>query len=342
MNFIAIHSLLLLWLIPVIILLYIYAYKKRKQALQFLADKTQWGQLTSTINKNIRVYKIIIIILAFSALVVALARPTWGEKQVQEVSQSGRDLIFLLDVSRSMLATDIKPNRLERAKIAIRDVLATRHGDRVALIAFAGDNTILCPLTLDYGFFKLMLDDAGPHSVGKGGTLMGDALRMVMRDVIDKQDSKYKDIILITDGEDHESFPIEAASEVGKRGITLYTIGLGSDTMGARVPVNDERHQRNFVKYGGQEVWSKLNPDTLRQMANATPNGRYLNVGTGAIDLGEVYNELSRTAEKTILGKEKIALAKERFQIFLALALLLLCIEMLISDKSKAKQTEAQ
>lgn len=332
MTFLSDKTLLLLWLVPILIGLYIYAYKQRKKTLLRFADPAQFSKLNAPINHRHRFYKASLIILTCVALIFALSRPSWGKRTQESVKQRGRDLIFMLDVSRSMLATDIKPNRLERAKIAIKDILPHLTGDRVALVVFAGDNTLLCPLTLDYGFFKLMLDDAGPHSVGKGGTLIGDALRMILADVIDEQDTKYKDIILITDGEDHESFPVEAAAEAGKRGIRLFAIGLGDEVEGQRVPINDERNQHSFVKHNGQEVWSKLNPTTLRQMANATPSGRYLNVATGAVDLGEVYKTLIASTEKTETGIDKMTVSEERFQLFIALAIFLLILEMLLSS----------
>jgi len=208
-------------------------------------------------------------------------------------------------------------------------------GDRVGLIAFAGTAVIKCPLTLDYGFFRMMLKNIAPESVSRGGTMIGDALRTALDQVFDDAENQYKDIILITDGEDHDSFPKEAAAEAGERGIRLIAIGIGDENEGRRIPVTDESGNRTFLKYKGQEVWTRLDADTLRQMVNATPGGRYLNVATGTIDLGDVYMKLVASAEKKALQSETVKRYEEKFQIFLAVMMGLLVLEMLISERKK-------
>ena len=216
-----------------------------------------------------------------------------------------------------MLAEDLAPNRLERAKLAIVDTIERLEGDRVALVAFAGTAVIKCPLTLDYGFFRLALSDISPESVTRGGTLIGDALRKTMDEVFDERQTEFRDVILITDGEDHESFPVEAATQMGERKIRLLAIGLGDEEQGRRIPVTGRGGRKTFLQYAGQEVWTKLDGDTLRQMVNATPGGRYLNVSTGAIDLGDVYVKLIAGARKTELGSTEIERYEEKFPDFL-------------------------
>jgi Ca-activated chloride channel family protein len=267
-------------------------------------------------------------------VVAALTRPAWSPKP-EKVERKGRDIVFVLDVSRSMMAEDLKPNRLERAKLSIRDLVEQLEGDRVALVAFAGASAVKCPLTQDYGFFRMMLDDTGMESIGRGGTLIGDALRKTIDEVYSDRLKRYKDIVLITDGEDHDSFPEEAAKEAGERGIRLIAIGLGDEQEGQRIPVLNERGERTFLRYRGEEVWTRLGADTLRKMVEATPGGRYLNVATGTFDLGAIYRDLVADAEKRELESTTIHRYEEKFQIFLGAAILLLLAEMVVSERRK-------
>ncbi len=211
-------------------------------------------------------------------------------------------------------------------------------GDRVGLVIFAGTSSVKCPLTLDYGFFRLMLEDVTTDSISRGGTLIGDALRNVLDTVFDDQLKEYKDIVLITDGEDHDSFPVEAAETAGEKGVRLIAIGLGDENEGRRIPVTDGNGRRTFLKHDGQEVWSRLDADTLRKMVNVTDGGRYLNVATGTFDLGEIYLQLVASAEKKDLESKTIERYEERFQIFLALALACLSLEFVLSDRSRKKE----
>ena len=334
-----IEMLYLLWVIPLLAGVYLYAAHRRGRALRRFADADLLGQINTMVNAGRRRWKAALVLGAFAFAVVALARPAWNPV-AEEIERQGRDVVFLLDVSKSMLAEDLAPNRLERAKLAILDNIERLQGDRVALIAFAGTAVVKCPLTLDYGFFRMALEDISPDSVSRGGTLIGDAIRKALDEVFDKQAKEYKDVILITDGEDHESFPVEAAADAGRQGVRLIAIGLGDENQGRRIPITDSSGRKTFVKYQGQEVWSKLDGDTLRQMVNATPGGRYLNVATGAIDLGDVYVKLIAGAEKTTLGSTTIERYEEKFQILLGIAFLLLCLEMIAREgKRESEQT---
>jgi Ca-activated chloride channel family protein len=265
---------------------------------------------------------------------VALAGPQKGYEW-RDVKRKGIDILFAVDTSRSMLAEDLTPNRLERAKLSIRDLVEQLEGDRVALVAFAGTSAVKCPLTQDYGFFRMMLDDTGMESISRGGTLIGDALRKTIDEVYSDRLKRYKDIVLITDGEDHDSFPEEAAKEVGERGIRLIAIGLGDEQEGQRIPVINERGERTFLRYRGEEVWTRLGADTLRKMVEATPGGRYLNVATGTFDLGAIYRDLVADAEKRELESTTIHRYQEKFQLFLGAAILLLLGEIVVSERKK-------
>jgi Ca-activated chloride channel family protein len=331
-----------LWAIPALAGVFVYAAWRRRLSLEHFAESRLLASLNPLTSAARRRIKAALVLCAFAFLVVGLARPAWNPIP-QTVRRQGRDVVFLLDVSRSMLAEDLVPNRLERAKLAIADTIDKLQGDRVALVAFAGTAVVKCPLTHDYGFFRLALDDIAPESVSRGGTMIGDAIRKTLDAILDAQDAQFQDVILITDGGDQESFAVEAARTAGERGIRLIAIGLGDEVEGRRIPVTSESGERTFLTYQGQEVWSKLDADTLRSMVNATPGGRYLNVATGAIDLGDVYLKLVASSERRAFEEQTSERYEEKFQIFLAVAFVLLCVEMVLRDQrrvpAKSKQS---
>jgi len=334
MNDIRLHSiemLYLLWVLPLLFAFFLYSANRRKQLLERLIN-IDLQQKLIFVNPVRRRWKAVLILAGFVLLVIGLARPAWNLQQTT-ITRRGRDVVFVLDVSKSMLAEDLAPNRLERAKLAIADVVDKLQGDRVGLLVFAGSAAVKCPLTLDYGFFRMILENISTDSISRGGTMIGDAIRLVHDQMLDNQEKKYKDIVLITDGEDQESFPIEAANEAAEKGVRLLIVGLGDENEGKRIPITDESGRKAFMKYQGQEVWSRLDAHTLRAMAMATPGGRYLNVATGTIDLGEVYQQLIGSAEKKELEEETIEKYEEKFQVFIGIAFLLLGIEALISER---------
>jgi len=314
--------------------LYWYARRQRQAALRQFMAEGMLAKITLPVSAARRAWQAALLLLAIASLVIALARPAWERKEVVRKS-SGRDLVLLLDVSKSMLAEDLTPNRLEQAKLAILDTVDQLRGDRVGLVVFAGTAVVKCPLTLDYGFFRMALEGVNTEAVSRGGTLIGDALRTVLRDIFDHQDKQYKDIILITDGEDHESAPLAAAETAGEQGVRLIIIGLGDEKEGQRIPVLDEQGRKTFLTYQGQEVWTKLDADPLRAMAKATPGGRYLPVATGAINLGQVYQDLIASADKREIEAKSSEQYEEKFQLFLALALVLLGLAGAISEQKR-------
>jgi Ca-activated chloride channel family protein len=324
--------LALLLLVPVVAGLFLHAGRRRRLALSLFMELGMLRRTPMAVSPGRRLAKAALVLLAVALLAVALARPAWNRKETV-VKRSGRDVVFMLDVSKSMLAEDLAPNRLQHAKLAIQDAVDRLQGDRVGLVVFAGTAVVKCPLTLDYGFFRMALAGIGTDSVTRGGTMLGDALLTVLRDVMDAQEKAFKDVILITDGEDHESFPLEAAKAAADHGVRLIVIGLGDEKEGQRIPITDDKGVKSFLKYQGQEVWTKLDADTLRAMATATPGGRYLPVATGTINLGEVYQDLIAGADKRELESKAMAQYEEKFQIFLAAALLLLVLEGLLGER---------
>lgn len=340
MNGIVLHNidmLHLLWVLPVLFAVFMYGWSKRRKALEIFIEAGLLDKINISTDNSKKYFKAVLIILSLAFIIFALTRPSWNPKP-EKIERKGRDIVFMIDVSKSMLAEDLVPNRLERAKLAISDCVDQLMGDRVALVAFAGTAAVKCPLTQDYGFFKMMLKSISTDSIARGGTMMGDAIRLLLNSVFDDQAKEYKDIILITDGEDHDSFPVEAAKKAGEKGIRLIAIGLGDENEGKRIPIINEKGEKTFLKYNGNEVWSRLDADTLRKMVNVTPGGKYFNVATGTIDLGTVYRQLIAGAEKKELESETIKRYEEKFQIFLSIALLFLCIEFIVSDRKRVRR----
>ena len=335
----SIGMLHLLWILPVMIGFFVYVSIRRKQAMEVFIDAGLLKRIPISVSTVRRRWKSALIILTVFFVILALTRPSWNPEP-KTIERRGRDVVFLLDVSRSMLAEDLAPNRMERAKLAIRDCVERLQGDRVGLVAFAGTAAVKCPLTLDYGFFGLMLEDVSTASISRGGMMIGDALRKTLDEVFDDQEKQYKDIILITDGEDHDSFPLEAAKDAGERGVRLLAIGLGDENEGKRIPITDRNGRRTYLKHNGQEVWSKLDADSLRKMVNTTPGGKYLNVSTGTFDLGDVYMKLVAVAEKKALESRTIKWYEDKFQIFLGVAFVFLCVETMMSEKIRARSAE--
>jgi Ca-activated chloride channel homolog len=250
------------------------------------------------------------------------------------VTTMGRDVCFVVDVSRSMLAEDLAPNRLDRSKLWIQDTLGVLSGDRVALVGFAGDSRVLCPLTHDYGFFAAMVDDLRPESVGRGGTLIGDAIRTTLdRVFLDEDAMRYQDIVLITDGEDQGSVPVAAAEALGERGIRLIVLGIGDPAEGARIPMTQDGSLQFMTDDEGEPVVSRLDEQTLRDMVAQTPGGRYYSVRTGDIRLDEIYRTLIGEAEQRVLQTTETMVYREWFPMLLGLAAIFLAMEVVLARR---------
>lgn len=332
------HEKALWFLFAVLFILvpaYFWCFSRKRQMLKVFAQENMLIKINLSVSVKKQIFKAALLILGCVSIVISLTEPKWNPRP-KKVKRSGRDIVILLDTSRSMLAEDISPSRLGRAKIAISDLMDTLRGDRIAIMTFAGSTTIKCPLTQDYAFVRMALDDIDIESTTRGGTLIGDAIRKATAELFDEETEKYKDIILITDGDDHESFPESAAEKAGEQGIRIIAIGMGDEHQGSRIPIVDETGRKTFLKYQGQEVWSKHGADTLRKVAYATPQGKYLAVEPGTtLDLGQIYEDLIASAQKREL--ESLATMKydEKFQIFLAMAIMLIVCEALISERKK-------
>lgn len=323
--------LLLLWVVLAVALIGVYGIWQRRRALCMFAEPHLLGRLVPSMGWGRPLFRLALVVLCLLALVAAIVNPRWGAQE-QDVARRNIDVMMLLDVSRSMLARDIAPNRLERAKFSIRDdLLPALGGDRIGLITFAGVPSLKCPLTNDYGFFRLVLDEVSVQSAPRGGTLIGDAIRMAGEAFPDKLNT-HKLIVLITDGEDHESYPVEAAGAIWKdHGIPIVAVALGDEREGARIPTGPGADR--FVEYEGQEVWSKANFDDLRRIAAVSDLNGFVPVGTRNFDLGEIYREVvvPQIKYQERVESEKVPLPS-RYHGFAIMAFILLVIESVLRE----------
>ena len=253
-------------------------------------------------------------------IILALARPAWRPRTDPAATDS-RDVVFVLDVSRSMLARDRQPDRLGSARLAIRDLVESlRPGDRAGLVVFAGASSIVCPLTTDLSFFHKALEEAGATSVAYGGTRLGDALRKTADKLLGGASQRgFQDVILLTDGGDQESEIDQAVEAINEDGASLIVIGLGSDSEGARIPDGD-----GFIVYQGREVWSRQESATLEKIAQKAKAGLYLNAGTRAVDLPNVYRRFTEHSATSRSFRRPTDRREEEFPWFWGAALLTL------------------
>ena len=311
-----------------IVLYFLYNSWRRRSAKR-LGSKNQIEGLMPGISKLKPIYKIILIILGLVFLVIGLTDPQVGSK-LEKIKREGIDLMLVLDVSNSMMAEDIKPNRLERAKMAISNLVDKLEGDRVGIIIFAGNAYKQLPLTSDYSAAKLFLSAVDTKIVPTQGTAIGEAIEMASLSFDEKEHNKA--IIVITDGENHEDDAISEASKASETGIKVFTIGMGLPD-GAPIPVYNKYGNRTGFKKDrqGKTVITRLNEDMLRQIA-AAGNGAYARANNGSTGLRKIFKEINQIEKKEIETKQ-FTDYEHRFQIYIALALLFLLVELLINNK---------
>ena len=292
-------------------------------------DSSIVDRLMPTLDAGRFFRKALLLLFAFIFCIIAAACPRFGT-YYEEISRNGVDVFILLDVSRSMLAEDVTPNRLDRAKSDIQDLLTRIIGDRVGLIAFAGKPIIKVPLTTDQGFFLHTLRSVDTNTAPRGGTAIGDAIRLALRAMPPEADRE-RAIILITDGEDQESMPLEAAKDAAERQVRILTIGLGNPEDGGRIPVRDNNGQLTYLKHEGQEIWSKMDATTLREIARLT-EGAYIAAGTKTFDLGQIYADSIGKMQGNIYKTERRQKLQHQYQIFLIVAVLCMLLYIITPE----------
>jgi Ca-activated chloride channel family protein len=316
-----------LWLVGLCLAVAVFAAIARRQARTRFATANLLRSvfpLRGSVGRNVAT---VLATGALALMVVALIDVRWG-KVWREVPQKGIEVMFVLDVSRSMLADDAAPNRLERAKQQIKDTIDEMTGDRVGLVVFAGEAKQQIPLTTHYDDFKQSLDEVGPQNVRRGGSRLGDAIDMASSSFLTKSNA-HKAMVIFTDGEDQESKPLEAAKRAHEStGVRIFTVGLGDVVQGSRIPVGEDHRQ--YLTHDGQQVWSKQNGDILRQVASST-DGTYIPAGTKQVNMSDVYHSYIGRVEQTNFETARVNQYEARFQWFLLPALILLLLEVVIT-----------
>lgn len=330
-NEIILYALLI---IPVIVVIFIIGLYRRKKKLNAFASQDIQNVLMPMASYSRIILKFIISMLALGFLIIALAGPRIGSR-LKEVEKRGREIIIALDVSNSMLAEDIKPNRLEKAKESLNRLLNEMEGDKIGLIVFAGDAYTQIPVTTDYGAARLFLNSVSTEMVSKQGTSISSAIELALRSFSPESaeekavSGKSRAIIIITDGEYHGDDPMEEARRASEKGVVIHTIGLG-DPNGVPVPLypGSQSFKRDQE---GNVVVSKLDEKTLKQVASIA-NGFYVRAGnnsSGLYQLIQKLEEMEGQEFKTRVFAEYI----ERFQYFLGIGLFLIILEFFIMNK---------
>jgi len=321
-------------------LLIVYGFVRTSRAMELFASSMLLGVLAPHVSRPRRYVKAGLLLAAMSAIVVGLMGPRWG-MYWEDVQQRQLDLVICLDVSRSMMAEDAGMSRLDRAKDDIKQLLEHMVGGMIGVVAFAGRAELVCPLTDDFQFCRLVLDDVGVHSATLGGTNLGEAISAAVK-AFGNRARRQRVIILMSDGEDMGKEALEQARKARELGISVYCIGIGDDQRGGLIPVEKDG-QRSYLMYDGQQVWSRMNPETLKAIALA--GGREdqpsRQVNSRQRTLEWLYSErLAPSEERTVMQKRR-QVYYARAHWFAALALTLLLAETLLSERRSASPADS-
>ena len=333
MRFAVAEMLWLFWLLPLVWFSFWLARRGARRRLLRHATAERLRELAPPASSRRGHLRAGVRILALSCLILALGRPQWGASEM-EVEQAGVDIVIALDISRSMLAQDVKPDRLTRAKGEIAELVESLEGDRVGLVFFAGAAFAQCPLTADYGAIRLFLSQADPSMIGSQGTDLAVALDNCLELFGENDGSTHRVVILVTDGEDFGEGIGEISDTLRAKGITLYAIGMGT-VEGAPMPdLDDAGIRRGFVRdREGNVAISRLDEAPLIQLSRAT-EGVYVRAGSRGIDIDRLRMELEALEDAQYAAK-RITNYEERAMWPLGIAILLLLIEPAIRDRGR-------
>ena len=326
---------MLWWLIavPVFVIGYVVSTKRKQRQLQEFGDKELMAQLMPDASKSRPIWKFCLLIVAFVLLIVAAARPQYGQKE-NTVKRQGIEVMVALDISNSMLAEDVAPNRLDRAKQMLSKMIDNMVDDKVGIVVFAGEAFTQLPITCDYVSAKMFLNTITPNLIQTQGTAIGTALQTAISSFGSLESEAGRAIVLITDGENHEDDAIAAAKQAHELGMQVFVIGIGKPE-GAPIPkpgTNDY-----FKDRSGQVVVSKLNEEMCQQIAEAG-SGVYVRCDNTNTAMRALQQELDRIAT-TELETTVYADYNEQYQSFALIALLLLMIEFFIMSRQNHRLT---
>ena len=320
-----------LLLVPALMGLSWMASRSRRRALDRFGDSDLVRKLTDSVSLPARRAKTVLQIAASGFLLFALARPQFGTR-VETVRSVGQDIVVAVDLSRSMLAEDVSPNRLERARLAIFRLMEHLDGDRIGLVAFAADAFVQSPLTTDYSAAGMFLAAMHPDMMPVQGTDLGAALRVSL-DALDQGARESKVLVIVTDGEDHEDSFEDERQRLRAMGVQLHVVAIGS-TAGVPIPEYDEEGLRTgFLRdEDGAVVTTRLDEGRIRQLVGSS--GSFVRAGSGGTEFDELIDRIA-SGEGEAIEERQITQFEEQYQIFLGLALLLLFAEWLTSDRRR-------
>ena len=340
MNFGDIHWLWLMWLLVPLLALLVWSWRVKQRLLTRFIGPRLLASLTAGVSKTRQKVRMTLFLTAVASLIFSLARPQLGFS-LEESKQAGLDIVVAIDTSKSMLADDVQPNRLQRAKLAAVDLMRLAQSDRLGLVAFAGGAFLQCPLSLDEEAFRQSVEFLDVNVIPQGGTALAEAI-VTARAAFKEENENHKVLILFTDGEDNDDADaaIEAAREGKKAGMRIFTIGVGTPN-GEVLSTQDPRGNRVFIKDAqGNVVKSRLNEGLLQQIAKET-DGFYLPL-TGARSMDVLYERGLAPLPKSESATRTIRQYHERFQWFIGAAILLLLAEMLFPERSKSLKSNVQ
>lgn len=321
--------------LPLFILFFLFLLRWKRKALGNLGNKATVSKMIPEVSFSRPIWKFILFILAYASLIVGLANPQIGTK-IEEGKKSGSDLMILLDVSNSMMAGDLAPNRLENAKRAVSQLIDNLHNDRIGIIIFAGEAYVQLPITTDYAAAKLFLNNINPGIVPTQGTAIGAAIDMGMKS-FNFVNGTSKAMILMTDGENHEDDAIAAAKNAVSKDVSVHVIGLGLPE-GAPIPIYRNGSPVGFhTDEAGKTVMSKLNEEMCKEIASAG-DGSYVRATNANSGLNIVRDQIDKMQKKTYDSKV-FKNYEDRFQFFIGFSILLLLLEFFISNRKNLKLT---
>ncbi len=317
-------------IIPLLTLFFFSYLNQRQKKLKQLGEAHLVNKLSPYSNLPKRVTKYVILMLALSSLILAICNLQTGSK-LMEVKREGAELMVCLDVSNSMLAQDLSPNRLTRAKYALEKMIDRLEGDQLGLVIFAGEAYVQLPITSDYNAAKMFLESIGPGMVPLQGTDLAAAINKAAES-FNKDKGKNKAIILITDGENHETDAIDAATAAASAGIMINTIGIGSEN-GVPIPLIQNGINKGYRKdKDGNTVITKLNSEVLKEISSKG-NGVYVQATQADLGLESVLDKINEL-DKAQIDSKMYTDYEDQFQWFIGLSLFFLLIEFLISEKT--------
>lgn len=331
MRFERIEYAYLFCLIPIFLLMLVWASKRRQRLLSEFAEMHLLPHLTSTVEFVAKKAKLYLVLGSVVMFVIALMGPQWGFEW-QEVTRRGVDIVFAIDTSRSMLATDVKPDRLERTKLAVLDVLPSLRGDRIGLVAFAGTSFLQVPLTLDYSAFAMGLQSLSVDTIPVGGTALAHAIDIAIKAFEPVSSSKV--LVVISDGEDHTGNLEQAIRKAKDAGIVVHTIGIGTGD-GELIPIIDEYGNVEYLKdKEGRVVKTRLDEQTLKDLALGT-GGAYVHATSTQFGLDLIYSQRISEMQTSEFQSTLAKRYESRYQWPLLIGFLLLCTEMLLGERRR-------